>query len=159
MVRLMCSACIAWTGSDAIQTHAAVVLHTLRKAGGRLVSATENIESGALGDFMRAALSLASALEVERNRERTARWNETRYRQAGRYKPTKKPVYGYRRMGRGVEATYEVDATEAQVLQRVFTERARGASLRTIISGLTRDGIPSPAGKGSWGASRRSTRY
>src|ERR671917_34807 len=42
-------------GRDSVQQGVAV--HAIRQAGGRLLSATENLEEGPLGDFMRSAMT------------------------------------------------------------------------------------------------------
>ena len=47
-----------------------------------------------------------------------------------------------------------IDAAEAAIIRRIFTEYDRGRSARAIAIGLNRDGIPAPRsggkGKGSW---------
>jgi site-specific DNA recombinase len=132
-------------GRDGIQQ--GVVLHTLRGAGGQLFSATEDLQNGAMGDFLRSAATFAAAVELEKVRERTNRGLDAKFRQTGRYKPGKRPPYGYRKVGTGASATYEVESAEAAIVRRIFTERAAGASLRRIPVGLNRNGIPSPTGQ------------
>src|SRR5215204_3068825 len=136
-------------GRDSVQQGVAV--HAIRQAGGRLLSATENLEEGPLGDFMRSVYSLAGALELQKNRERTKRALGAKFHAAGKYKPSTRPPYGYRKLGSGTAAMYEVEPAEAAVVRRIYTERAAGASLRAIPSGLTRDGIPTPRGGHRWG--------
>src|SRR5215213_1668558 len=136
-------------GRDSVQQGVAV--HAIRQAGGRLLSATENLEEGPLGDFMRSVYSLAGALELQKNRERTKRALGAKFHVAGKYKPSNRPPYGYRKLGSGADATYEVEPAEAAIVQRIYTERAAGASLRAIPIGLTRDGIPTARGGRRWG--------
>jgi site-specific DNA recombinase len=42
-----------------------------------------------------------------------------------------------------------IDAEQAGIVRRIFDETARGLSARAIVRGLTRDGIPPPAGNGA----------
>lgn len=109
-------------GRDSVQQ--GVVLHTLRSAGGQLLSATEDLQHGALGDFLRSAATFAAAVELEKVRERTNRGLDAKFRKAQRYKPGKRPPFGYRKVGTGASATYEVESAEAAIVRRIFTERA-----------------------------------
>src|SRR5215213_849781 len=135
-------------GRDSVQQGVAV--HAIRAAGGRLLSATQNLEEGPLGEFMRHVYEFAGAIELASIRERVSRGIDAKFRRAGRYKPGKRPPYGY---GRTVNAsgtvTYEIDPAEAAVVRRIFTERAAGVSLRQIVMRLNAEGIPS-AISGSW---------
>src|SRR5215204_864364 len=73
-------------GRDSVQQGVAV--HAIRQAGGRLLSATENLEEGPLGDFMRSVYSLAGALELQKNRERTKRALGAKFHATNKYKPS-----------------------------------------------------------------------
>jgi site-specific DNA recombinase len=132
-------------GRDSVQQGVAV--HAIRAAGGRLLSATQNLEQGPIGEFMRSVYEFAGAIELASVRERTNRALDAKFRKAARYKPSTRPPYGYRRVGSGATATYEVEPAEAAVVRRIFTQRAAGTSLRQILLGLNADGIPSPAGR------------
>jgi site-specific DNA recombinase len=134
-------------GRDSVQQGVAV--HAIRAAGGRLLSATQNLEEGPLGDFMRHVYEFAGAIELASVRERTNRALDAKFRQAARYKPSTRPPYGYRRIGSGASATYAIEPAEATVVRRIFTQRAAGNSLRHILRGLNADRIPSPTG-GQW---------
>ncbi|MCI3953205.1 MAG: Resolvase domain protein [Burkholderiales bacterium] len=134
-------------GRDSVQQGVAV--HAIRAAGGRLLSATQDLEQGPIGELMRNIYEFAGAIELASVRERTNRALDAKFRKAARYKPSTRPPYGYRRIGSGATATYEIEPTEAAVVRRVFTERAAGTSLRRILLGLNADGIPGPAG-GHW---------
>jgi site-specific DNA recombinase len=136
-------------GRDQDQQGVAVV--AIKQAGGRLLSATENLDDGPTGVFMRSVYGYAGALELEKNRERTKRALNAKFRDTGKYKPSNRPPYGYRKLGNGAEATYEVEPAEAAIVRRIYAERAAGASLRAIPAGLTRDGIPTARGGHRWG--------
>jgi site-specific DNA recombinase len=138
-------------GRDQNQQGVAVI--EIKRAGGRLLSATENLEEGPMGDFMRSVYGLAAALELSKIRERTSRAFDAKFRTTARYKPSMRPPYGYRKVGVKEATTYEIEPAEAAIVRRIFEERAAGASLRRIAVGLDRDGIPTPAGGGVWGQS------
>src|SRR5215204_5110999 len=136
-------------GRDSVQQGVAV--HAIRAAGGRLLSATQNLEEGPLGEFMRHVYEFAGAIELASVRERTKRGLGAKFHAAGKYKPSNRPPYGYRKLGSGADAMYEVEPVEAAIVRRIYAERAAGASLRAIPTGLTRDGIPTPRGGHRWG--------
>ena len=131
-------------GRDQVQQ--AVVVHELRRAGGTLLSATENLADGPLGDLMRSVYGFAGAVEIAKNRERVNRALTAKFPQQRRYKPGRRVIYGYRQVGAGPDAMFEIDEREADVVARLFRERARGASLRAIAAALDADGIASPTG-------------
>lgn len=134
-----------------------VIVHEVRRAGGSLVSATENLESGPLGDLLRTVYSVASAIELARHRERANRSLDKNYRQTGIYRAAERAPYGYRKLGHGKSATFEINPIEAGVVERIYSERAAGRSIRHIHMGLNRDGIPTPMGRGKWGETTVST--
>lgn len=130
------------------------VTYMVRQAGGRLLSATETIQnSGPLGDAVNILLGVSGAIELARIRERTNRAFDAKFRQTERYKPSHRPPYGYRKIGSGAMATYEIDPTESLIVRRIYDERAAGKSLRVIATGLNADSIATPTGRGTWGAS------
>src|SRR5215211_5134784 len=136
-------------GRDSVQQGVAV--HAIRVAGGRLLSVTQNLEEGPLGEFMRHVYEFAGAIELASVRERTKRGLGAKFHAAGKYKPSTRPPYGYRKLGSGADAVYEVEPAEAAIVRRIYSERAAGASLRAIPAGLTSDGIPTPRGGHRWG--------
>lgn len=129
------------------------VTYMVRQAGGRLLSATESIQnSGPLGDAVNILLGVSGAIELARIRERTNRAFDAKFRQTERYKPSHRPPYGYRKIGNGATATYEIDPAESLIVRRIYDERAAGVSLRLIANGLNADGIATPMGRGRWGS-------
>ncbi len=76
---------------------------------------------------------------------------DAKFPKAGRYRPAQRPPYGYRRIGNGEDAIYNIHPAEAAIVHRIFAERAADASVRSIITGLMADGIPTPTGRGPWG--------
>ena len=69
------------------------------------------------------------------------------------YRPTgiRCVAWSARRTGSGTDAVYDIDPAEAAVVRRIFTERAAGASIRSIGCRLQVDGVPTPSGHGVWG--------
>src|SRR4029453_69663 len=104
------------------QDQQAVAYVAIQKAGGRLISATEDLSGeGALASFLRSAVSLASALELEKIRERVQRSQDARFRQPEKSRASTRPPFGYSRLADG---TYAVHPDEAATVRRIFTERA-----------------------------------
>lgn len=136
-------------GRDQVQQ--GVAIHAIRQAGGRLLSATENLEEGPLGDLLRSVYGFAGAVELAKIRERTNRALAAKFQQSRTLKPGHRPPYGYRKLGAGAAATYEPDPAEAAIVRRIFRERAAGASIRGIAAGLERDNVPSATKGGRWG--------
>lgn len=72
---------------------------------------------------------------------------------------TWKTCYGYRRVPRSTttgQAHLEIYEPEAEVVRRIFTERAAGTTIREICRQLNADRVPSPTGKPTWGHSTLS---
>ena len=136
-------------GRDQVQQ--AVIVHEVRRAGGDYASATEDLASGPLGDFLRSTYAFAAEVELAKTRERTNRALDARFRQPRRYKPGKRPPYGYARLGDGGLAANAEHPAEAGIVRRVFGEAAAGVSRRAIANRLNDDGVPTPTGKGRWG--------
>jgi len=136
-------------GRDQVQQ--AVIVYEVRRAGGEYLSATEDLAEGPLGDFMRSTYAFAAEIELAKTRERTGRALDAKFAAARRYKPARRPPYGYLRVGEGVAARYAPHPEEAEVVRRVFREAAAGVSRRKIAEGLDRDGVPTWSGRGKWG--------
>ena len=69
---------------------------------------------------------------------------------------TWKTAYGYRRVPRSAAtgpAHWEIYEPEAQVVRRIFTDRAGGTTVREIVRSLNTDQVPSPTGKATGGTS------
>lgn len=126
--------------------------YLLRRAGGRLVSATEEITDDPIGKAMQGLLTLSGEIELARIRERTRRAFDAKFKQSQKYKPSNRPPYGYRKIGNGASATYDLHPAEALIVKRIYSERAAGTSLRLIAAGLNDEGIPTPTGRGQWGS-------
>lgn len=63
------------------QVGLAVIVDRVRRAGGVVLSATEDLDNGPLGDFMRSAYGFAAQVELAKNRERINRSLDARFPQ------------------------------------------------------------------------------
>ena len=129
------------------QVDVAVIVHQVRRAGGDVLSATEDLAAGPLGDFMRGTYAFAAQMELVKNRERTNRGLGARFAAQGKYKPGPRPPYGYRKEGTGGDATYHEHPAQAAVVRRIFAETAQGRSRRAVAKGLNAEGVPTASGK------------
>lgn len=127
------------------QTQQAVILYQVRRAGGEVLSATEDLAAGPLGDFMRAAYGFAAEMELFKVRERVNRHFGATFAGARRYKPGGRVLYGYAKTGQGAEATYGPHPTEAAVVRRIYADAARGRSRTKITADLNAEGVSSPS--------------
>ena len=99
-VRPTPSSCTVLTAWDVIRIRwfSVVTYVNVRRAGGRVLSATEDLGGdGAMASLLRTVYGLSSAIELERIRERVNRSLDAKYRQTQRYRPTWRPPYGYTR--------------------------------------------------------------
>ena len=130
------------------QVKLAVIVHAVQKAGGRVSSATEDLDTGPLGTFLRSSLAFAAEMELTKIRERTNRALDARYVIPKRSRPGWKPLYGYAKVGSGADATYVPHPAESEVVKRIFDLAAGGHSRYAIVRALEADGIPGPTGNG-----------
>lgn len=126
------------------------IIGQVRQAGGRYVSAKDDVPEGPMGDAIMAMLAAGAAIELGNIRERVNRGLDARFRQQGKFKPGGKPAYGYAKVGTGADAAYEVNPAEARIVRRIFDEVAAGKSHRKVAADLNRDRIPSPKGARWW---------
>lgn len=123
---------------------ATAVYDALDAAGVQFLSITEPGLSSAL---LRAIFSGIAEEERNRIKERTSSGRKVKAERGG-YAGGRVP-YGYRLAGFRKDATWEIEPTEAEVVQRIFRERSAGDTYQHIAQGLNRDGIPGP-GSSEW---------
>ncbi len=128
------------------QVRLALIISDVRRFGGDVLSATEDLAAGPMGDFMRNVYGFAAEMELVKIRERTNRGFDARFAEAKKYKPGPKPPYGYQKQGRGGDATYTIQPVEADVVSRIWHAAATGQGRRSIATALNADGILSPTG-------------
>ncbi len=138
------------------QIHQAVLLHEMMEYGVLLESVTEELDTSAVGNFLRQAIGFAAAIEREKILERQARGVQNRV-DKGQMIGVGVPKYGY---DWGEKHTcYVINTEEAAIVYEVFERYTyRGQSLRSIAKWLNEKGVPtrlkSRDGKpGKWCAS------
>ncbi|MGI8476453.1 MAG: recombinase family protein [Thermomicrobiales bacterium] len=122
------------------------IVYLVRKAGGDVVFASQDLPAGPIGDMIRSNLGFAAQIELFSIRERTKRGLETRFRTAGRPKPGPRPKYGYRCTDPEVKTLAEPDPLTAPVVQRIWADAARGLSRLQIGPGAGRGRDRAPGG-------------
>jgi len=129
------------------QNHQGLVLSEAEHADVLWDSATEDIDNSPTGKILRAVIGGMAELERLKIAERTHRGKRARV-ESGKYNVGCRAPYGYCWDGAGKERLL-VDAKTAPTVQRIFNEIAAGGSARQVALGLTRDGIPTPSGRGT----------
>jgi site-specific DNA recombinase len=118
--------------------HVGQILDDLEKVSGRIVFVGEGLDTSKAGTRqILAILSEQARAEADAIAWRMEQWHAGNRRQ-GLWK--KKRPYGYR----VVDAKLQPDPAEAGVVRRIVEEFLAGASLRSIPTGLNRDGIECP---------------
>ncbi|GBU17236.1 MULTISPECIES: recombinase family protein [Methylobacterium] len=108
-------------------------------------SVTESIDTGSpAGKMIFGVLSAMAEAERDAIVDRTKGGRQTKASQGG-FAGGRIP-YGYLSDGKG---GLVIDESRRAVVERIFAENGRGATLQAIADGLNRDGIPSPRG-GRW---------
>lgn len=130
--------------SVVLQLH---ILWEVRRSGGEVLSATEQVASGPIGDAQVALFGMGAEMYISAVRDKSTDGYDARFRQKKRYKPGPKALYGYRKVGTGADATWEKNPAEADILRGIFDMLARGESRGAVARSLNAAGVPGPEGK------------
>jgi len=105
------------------------------------------------GRYYRAFGGVNSDLEQEEQAEKTRMGRREKARKGKVVGGGRNPRYGFRhvRNDKGKVVGYEIMPGEMRVVVRVMDELAAGASVRSVQSGLEKDGVPAPRGGARWG--------
>ena len=123
-------------------------IHDLHAKGARVVSVAESIDPATpIGRAMLGLLLIMAEWQRDQADEALSA-AMTRANAAGRF--VIKTPFGYRR---SEEGRIKVDPVTAEVVRRIFRERAAGVGWRKIATDLTSEGIPTPRGGSQWGHS------
>jgi len=118
----------------------------LKEIGVKVYFEKENIDSmDPTGTLMLSILS-SIAEEESRNISTNGKWRIQRMFEKGEVLAGR-GIYGYTIVDKN---KYEINIEQAAIVRRVFAEFIGGKSIGKICEGLTRDGIPTPNGKGTW---------
>ena len=118
-----------------------VYRHQLRENGVEIVSITEPMPEGDVGDLVEYLFSWEAA-QYSKNLSKVVKRRLDQ--RAAECKANGARLYGYRNGGDGC---YEVVEEEAAVVRRVFTEWADGRQAAEIVDDLNRDRIPNSNGR------------
>ncbi len=117
--------------------------------------ALHTVSEGHVDEIKFAVAGLLGAIFLKHLIDKTVRGMEAAVL-AGRFAGGR--AYGYKRVikldarGKIIRGLLEIDAAQAVIVERIFTEFAAGASSIQIATRLNADGIPGPRG-GPWNAS------
>lgn len=129
------------------QNHQGLVLSEAEHADVLWDSATEDIDNSPTGKILRAVIGGMAELERLKIAERTHRGKRARV-ESGKYNVGCRAPYGYRWEGEGKERL-AINPVTAPTVRRIFDEIAAGGSARQVALALTRDGVPTPSGRGT----------
>lgn len=136
--------------------HPGVVLSEADHLGARVAFVTEPLDDSPEGQLIRFVRGYAAKVEHLKIKERTSRGRRARV-ESGKLLPGGKPIYGYRWRDKG-KGALDIDDVTGPVIQRVYQEIAGGKTLRQVCVALTREGIQTPTGRGTyWQASSLAT--
>ena len=125
------------------QVQATVGTWQLKEHGVQVVSATQPVPDGAVGDFMKGSYTFAAELELENIRARTYAGTKARVH-SGKLPASPRPKYGYQYPDDRKER-YEPHPETADVVRRIFAMSAGGATIRKIAMTLTAEKVPTPS--------------
>lgn len=125
------------------QIQQSVALFQLREYGVQVISATQPVPDGAVGDMMRNSYAFAAELELENIRARTAAGKRARVH-SGKLPPVSCPKYGYQFADPTTKEKYIPDPNTAHVVMRIFSDYVAGKTMRALANELTTEGILTP---------------
>jgi DNA invertase Pin-like site-specific DNA recombinase len=125
------------------QVQQSVALFQLREYGVQVISATQPVPEGAVGDMMRNSYAFAAELELENIRARTAAGKRARVH-SGKLPPVACPKYGYQFADPTTKEKYLPDPNTAPIVMRIFSDYVGGKTMRAIANELTVEGILTP---------------
>lgn len=120
-----------------------VYRHQLRENGVDIVSITEPMPDGDVGDLVEYLFSWEAA-QYSKNLSKVVKRRLDQ--RAAECKCNGTRIYGYKK---GPDGCYAVDEAEAEVVKRIFQEWADGRQAQAIVDGLNDDLIPNVKG-GDW---------
>jgi DNA invertase Pin-like site-specific DNA recombinase len=133
-----------WSRLSRRQPHQAVILERLEKAGGRVESASEPVDtSTAGGKFSRNVLLAAAEFESQQKSEQ---WREAQARRVSRgLMPGGRPPFGYMPADKRGEPPIPDPAT-APIVKRMYADYLRGHGLQRLALDLNAAGVVSTKG-------------
>ena len=130
--------------------HLGILIEEAERVGARIAFVQEPLDTSPEGMLLQHVRGYAAAVEREKFRGRTMLAKRTR---VARHQllPSNRELFGYR-WADETKGRYVVDPERAPIVERLFRERAGGASFRQLAAALNADHITTSAGK-PWGPS------
>lgn len=125
------------------QIQQSVAIYQFGECNVKVISATQPVPEGALGDFMKGSYAFAAELELENIRARTYAGKKARVH-SGKLPAAPRPKYGYQYPDDNKER-YVPHPETADVVRRIFAMSAGGATIRKIAMTLTAERVPTPS--------------
>ncbi len=126
------------------QTQQGTAINQLREYGVQVISATQPVPEGIIGDMLRNQYAFAAELERENMRQRSnsGKWERVK---DGKIMPAGAPKYGYMFDDPKTKERYVPNPETAPVVQRIFTLYTSGLSLFKLAHTLDEDRVPTPS--------------
>lgn len=133
-----------WSRLSRRQAHQAVILDKIEKAGGKVESATEPVDTTkASGRFGRNVLLAAAEFESEQKSEQ---WKEAQTRRLGRGLPAGGAApFGYQKPAKRGDP-FEVDPVRGPMLAEMYARYLRGHGYQSIAKWMNENGHTSTRG-------------
>jgi len=126
--------------------HLGILIDEFDRIGIAVEFVTEHVDDSPEGALIRFIKGYAGRVENERRRERQIRATRARAELGYPIATGPRTPYGYL-WGDADKRAYVIDPLTAPVIVRIFTDYARGMTLRELAASLTAEGIPTPTGK------------
>jgi site-specific DNA recombinase len=128
------------------QAHLGFLLSEWDHLGVRLELVTEAFDETPEGRLLQSVRGFVAEMERLKIRERAQRGVRARV-DSGKPIPGRKAPFGYH--WRDAEKTaFDLDATAAPIVRRIFNGILQGQTLRSLAITLTTEGVPTPTGRG-----------
>lgn len=130
---------------DTLQT-----VRKLKAAGVEVIFEKENLHT--FDPKCEVMLTIMSSLAQEESRSisENVRWGQQKSMRDGKVRVPYSRFLGYRK---GMDGRLEIDKEEAKVVRMIYEMFIAGKTIRSIAESLTKEGIPTPAGKSIWSVS------
>jgi len=147
-IDLILTKSISRFGRNTVDTLSAV--RKLREKGIEVVFEKENLRT--LDPKCEVMLTIMSSLAQEESRSisENVRWGKQKSMMDGKFAVAYKHFLGYQK---GEDGRLEIVESEAAIVHKIYDLFLDGRTIRSIAEQLTREGIPTPAGKTIWSVS------
>ena len=147
-IDLILTKSISWFARNTVDTLQAI--RDLKAKGVEVRFEKEHLNT--LDPKCEVMLTIMSSLAQEESRSisENVRWGRQRSMQQGKVSLGYKHFLGYKK---GDDGKPEIVEEEAQIVRRIYSMFLDGRTIRYIADTLTREGVPTPAGKSNWSVS------